>query len=114
MQTPLNMDSEKLDLTITDNEQVEDVDSIMEREDHNESKWGAVQKQPQAFTWCLFAVWILLLVSFENQASGAIIGIPQFRKDFGGYYQGDYVIPAHWQSAFGAAPVASCVYCFPF
>ncbi|KAB2569027.1 Maltose permease MAL31 [Lasiodiplodia theobromae] len=100
------MDSEKPDLP-TRNEQVDDVDCLTECEDHDESKWEAIQKQPQAFAWCLFAIWITLLVSFENQASGSIIGIPQFRKDFGSYYEGDYVIPAHWQSAFSAAPVAS-------
>ncbi|KAE8415273.1 MFS general substrate transporter [Aspergillus pseudocaelatus] len=49
------------------------------------------------------------ITRFENQASGNILSIPQFRKDFGYYYQGDYVQSAQWQSAFNAAPTASYV-----
>ncbi len=48
-----------------------------------------------------------MLTSFDNQASGTVIGIPQFRKDFGTPFGGDYVLPAKWQSAYNGAPVAS-------
>lgn len=57
--------------------------------------------------WCLYAVWCVLLVSFENQASGNILGIPRFREDFGTAFEGGYVLPAEWQAAFSGAPVAS-------
>jgi hypothetical protein len=81
--------------------------SLADREDHQASKWQAIRRNPWAFLWCLYAVWTVLLVSFENQASGNILGIPQFRKDFGTLYNGDYVLSAEWQSAFSGAPVAS-------
>jgi SP family general alpha glucoside:H+ symporter-like MFS transporter len=81
--------------------------NLTDREDHQDGKWQAIKKNPWAFAWCLFAVWTVLLVSFENQASGNILGIPQFRKDFGSLYEGNYVLSAKWQSAFSGAPVAS-------
>ncbi|KAJ9608013.1 hypothetical protein H2200_008092 [Cladophialophora chaetospira] len=68
-----------------------------------------IQKNPWAFAWCLYAVWTILLAVFEDQASYAILGIPEFRKDFGYLYNGDYVLPASWQSAFQGGPLASRV-----
>lgn len=41
------------------------------------------------------------------QASGIILGIPEFRKDFGYLFDGNYVLPANWQSAFSGAPSAA-------
>lgn len=76
-------------------------------EDHKDTKWQAIRRNPWAFAWCLFAVWTVLLVSFENQASGNILGIPEFRKDFGSFYDGNWVLSAKWQSAFSGAPIAS-------
>lgn len=76
-------------------------------EDHKVTKLQAIKQNPWAFLWCLYAVWTVLLVSFENQASGNILGIPEFRKDFGSYFDGNYVLSAKWQSAFSGAPVAS-------
>ena len=80
---------------------------LANEEDHKTGKWQAIKQNPRAFGWCLFAVWTTLLVSFENQASGNVLGIPQFRKDFGSYYAGNWVVDAKWQSAFSGAPVAS-------
>jgi hypothetical protein len=85
-------------------------------EDHNMGKLASFRKYPWACTWCIYAVWVVLLVSFENQAAGNVIGIPEFRKDFGrefvaehgeGEVEVTYVIDAIWQSAFQGAPVAS-------
>ena len=84
---------------------------LANQEDHETGKLQAIKRNPWAFAWCLYAVWTVLLVSFENQASGNILGIPEFRKDFGAYYNGNYVLSAKWQSAFSGAPVAS--YAFP-
>lgn len=50
---------------------------------------------------------MLILNSFENQAGGSVLGIPQFREDFGYAYNGGYVLPVEWQSAFSGGPVAS-------
>lgn len=82
---------------------------LVNAEDHELTKWQAIKKYPKACAWTLFAIWMVLLVSYENQASGNILGIPQFRKDFG-YKSGDqYVLSANWQSGFTAAPIAAYV-----
>ncbi|CAO2653367.1 Nn.00g027780.m01.CDS01 [Neocucurbitaria sp. VM-36] len=79
-------------------------------EDHEGTKWQILRCNPWAFVWCLYTCWTIVFVSFETQASGAVVGIPQFRKDFGYEYpegSGKYVLPAAWQSAFSGAPSAS-------
>lgn len=81
--------------------------NIANQEEHELGKWESIKQYPLALVWSLFAVWCVLLVSFENQAAGSIIGVPKFREDFGHSYGGNYVIPASWQSAFQGAPVAS-------
>lgn len=80
---------------------------LTSQEDHQQTKLQAIKQNPWASAWCMFAVWLTLLVSFENQASGIVIGIPQFRKDFGYLADGTYVLPAQWQAAFSGGPVAS-------
>ncbi|WYZ35893.1 hypothetical protein EsH8_X_000540 [Colletotrichum jinshuiense] len=79
------------------------------QEEHDLGKWESFRKYPKASFWCVYAVWCVLVLSFENQAGGSILSIPEFRKDFGHFYGGDYVLDAKWQSAFNGAPVASAV-----
>lgn len=81
--------------------------SLANQEEHVEGKIQSARQHPLATLWSLYAVWCVLLVSFENQAAGNIIGVPEFRKDFGYAYNGDWVLHADWQSAFQGAPVAS-------
>ncbi|KAF2018163.1 general substrate transporter [Aaosphaeria arxii CBS 175.79] len=80
-------------------------------EDHETGKLASFKKYPWACLWSLYAVWLVLLVSFENQAAGVVISIPEFRKDFGHPLPdgSGYVIEANWQSAFQGAPVASAI-----
>ncbi|OGE50703.1 hypothetical protein PENARI_c016G11810 [Penicillium arizonense] len=82
---------------------------LANQEDHELGKWQSLKKYPWTFAWCVYAVWCILLVSFENQASGNVTGIPEFRKDFGHFYDGAWVLEAKWQSAFSGGPVASAV-----
>ncbi|KAL4952460.1 general substrate transporter [Aspergillus filifer] len=82
---------------------------LADSEDHELGKWDSLKEHPWTFVWCLYAVWCILLVSFENQAAGTVVSIPQFRQDFGSYYAGDYVLETQWQSAFNGGPVASAV-----
>ncbi|TDZ30401.1 Maltose permease MAL31 [Colletotrichum spinosum] len=79
------------------------------QEEHDLGKWESFRKYPKASFWCVYAVWCVLVLSSENQAGGSILSIPEFRKDFGHFYNGDYVLDAKWQSAFNGAPVASAV-----
>ncbi|PSN75659.1 maltose permease MAL31 [Corynespora cassiicola Philippines] len=81
-------------------------------EDHEATIWQTLRRNPWATFWSLYACWTIILVAFETQAGGAVVGIPQFRKDFGYEYpigSGSYVIPASWQSAFSGAPSATKV-----
>ncbi|PKS11134.1 hypothetical protein jhhlp_002895 [Lomentospora prolificans] len=80
---------------------------LANQEEREIGKIESIKRYPLAFAWSIFAVWCVLLVSFENQAAGNIISVPEFRKDFGYEFEGSYVLHANWQSAFQGAPVAS-------
>jgi hypothetical protein len=85
---------------------------LANQEDHEVGKLASFRKYPWACAWSIYMVWVVLLVSFENQAAGNVISIPEFRKDFGYALTAedgtvDYVLDAKWQSAFQGAPVAS-------
>ncbi|KAL4806888.1 hypothetical protein BDV18DRAFT_138403 [Aspergillus unguis] len=103
------MDAEKNSSVVHDEGSEHQLAHLVNQEDHEKSKWQAIKAQPWAFAWCIFAVWTILLVSFENQASAIVVSIPQFRKDFGSYFEGDHVLDTTWQSLFSGAPVASWV-----
>ena len=68
-----------------------------------------MRQQSRETLWCLYAIFILVLGGFDNQAGGAVLSIPEFRKDFGSPYEGNYVLPAVWQSAYSGGPVLSYV-----
>ncbi|ETS78020.1 hypothetical protein PFICI_10082 [Pestalotiopsis fici W106-1] len=87
----------------------DDAGHAANQEEHELSAIGAIRKQPKVFAWCLYALFTCLLVSFENQASGMVLSIPEFRKDFGHAYEGSYVLDTKWQSAFSGAPLASTI-----
>lgn len=107
------MDSENVALEKADTAHVEEYGTagqlghLGNQEDHDHGVLESLRRYPQACFWCIYAVWCVVLVSFENQASGNVLGIPEFRKDFGSYYDGNYVLAAKWQSAFSGAPIAS-------
>lgn len=73
----------------------------------NDTYLQAVRDHPGAFMWCMYIVWVMLSSNYINTAGGSVLGIPRFRKDFGGPYEGDYVLPAAWQSAYFGAPSAA-------
>ncbi|KAF2013993.1 MFS general substrate transporter [Aaosphaeria arxii CBS 175.79] len=105
--------NEHLPVSATDAETTQ-LGHLANQEDHEVGKLESFKKYPWACAWCIYAVWCVLLVSFENQASGNVIGIPEFRKDFGHAITAadgstTYVIDAQWQSAFQGAPVASAI-----
>jgi SP family general alpha glucoside:H+ symporter-like MFS transporter len=83
---------------------------LANQEDHDLGIYESLRKYPGGCAWCAYACWTIILCSFELQAAGSVLGIPTFRKDFGSEYNGNYVLPAAWQSAFNAAPVASATF----
>lgn len=78
-----------------------------DQEEHRLGAWASAKAYPWACAWCVYACWCVVLLGFDAQAAGAIVGIPQFRKDFGYEFGGEFVLEAHWQSLFNAAPVAA-------
>jgi hypothetical protein len=43
------------------------------------------------------------MFGFDSLAGGVVVGITEFRKDFGTPFGGDYVVDANWQLGFQAA-----------
>ncbi|KAG7710813.1 hypothetical protein KL950_000779 [Ogataea haglerorum] len=75
--------------------------------EHGLSKWQATKKYPWTVYFMFVCVWAMVLVGYENQAGGIVVSIPEFRKDFGFYYQGQYVLEAKWQSAITGGPTGA-------
>jgi hypothetical protein len=67
--------------------------TIANLEEHEVGKLASLRQYPIACLWCIYTVWCVLLVSFENQAAGNVISIPEFRKDFGYLYDGEWTLP---------------------
>ncbi|OLN83277.1 Maltose permease MAL31-like protein 3 [Colletotrichum chlorophyti] len=78
-------------------------------DDHELGIWKSFVRYRWASAWCVYACWTIILLSFDVQAAGSVVGIPEFRKDFGYAFNGDYVLPAEWQSSFSGAPIATAV-----
>lgn len=79
---------------------------VSHHEEHETTILMSLAYDPWASAWCIYAVWCVILISFDIQAGGAVLGIPQFRTDFGSEFVGQFVLSVKWQSAFNAAPFA--------
>lgn len=53
--------------------------------------------------WCLYMFFTCVMYGFDSLAGGVVVGITEFRKDFGHPFAGDYIIDANWQLGFQAA-----------
>jgi hypothetical protein len=92
---PTTIDAEKT-ATTTHEESNKDLDSqlghFVNAEDHEYGEWRTIRKNSWAFALCMYSVWVVLLVSFESQASSTVLGVPEFGKGFGSYVDNQYVI----------------------
>lgn len=86
---------------------LEVIGGIANQQGHEETILQALCKNRRTLFWCVYALWVLTLASYDNQAGSIFLGIPQFRKDFGFLYNGNYVLYAKWQSAYSGGPTAS-------
>ncbi|CAK7200300.1 hypothetical protein SEUCBS139899_002991 [Sporothrix eucalyptigena] len=84
----------------------EDVERL---QPNKETVMQTIRKNPKTVLWCAYALLVLTLSSYDNQAGGVFLSIPAFRKDFGYKFEGDYVLYAKWQSAYTGGPCASAV-----
>lgn len=75
MEKPKN---EKIDVKFI--ESVEQAGRLANQEEHELTPLNAIRKNPWVMLWCIYAIWMLVLNSFENQAGGSVLGIPEFRK----------------------------------
>lgn len=78
-----------------------------QQKDHEQTKWQVAKSNPLSVIWCLYGVFALITSSFDQNAALVVLGIPEFRKDFGYEFQGTYVIDPTWQAIFGGAPLAA-------
>ncbi|RSH91961.1 hypothetical protein EHS25_009331 [Saitozyma podzolica] len=72
------------------------------KEEHSYTPLTAIRKYWRAFVWCMFMNIGALLWGYDAQIGGATLSVPSFRRDFGYTYDGQYVLPASWQSAFNS------------
>lgn len=49
------------------------------------------------------------MTGYDGLASGIILALPQFRRDYGREYKGDYVVPAEWQLGFTGASLIGLI-----
>ncbi|KAI0123713.1 maltose permease [Xylariales sp. AK1849] len=95
---------------LDEREHIETLGVTSHHEDRVVTKWEAVKDNPKNIAWIGWAIFVLCLQGFDNQAGGIVVGIEEFRKDFGYEYAGNYVLPAGWQSAFSGGPNATAVF----
>lgn len=81
--------------------------NLASQEEHQMSRLEAIKSSPWAFVWCLFGAWCMVLISFQGMAGNTVFGIPQFRRDFGHEFEGEWVLDGGWQSAIDGAPRAA-------
>lgn len=87
----------------------DDLAHLANQEAHDETVLVALKKHPWTVAWCVYGIWILLLCAFDNTTGGSVVSIPWFRHDYGYAFEGDYVLPANWQSAYSGGPAAASV-----
>ncbi|KAI1766477.1 general substrate transporter [Hypoxylon sp. FL1150] len=66
--------------------------------EHRLSFWQAAELYPKAVGWSAFVSIGVIMLAFDPQIIGNMFAMPQFQKDFGFELDGEYVIPASWQT----------------
>ena len=101
---------EKTGRELDSNDHVEFVGQLAEQEAHEETALQALRNHPWSSVWVVYGIAIIIACSFDNNAGGNVISIPRFRQDYGSPFDGNYVLPAQWQSAYSGGPAASSVF----
>jgi sugar porter (SP) family MFS transporter len=65
--------------------------------EHNLTFTEAVKLYPKAIGWSAFVSIGVIMLAFDPQLVGNLYSTPQFQRDFGYMYEGDYIISAPWQ-----------------
>ncbi|RDL39429.1 putative maltose permease [Venustampulla echinocandica] len=69
--------------------------------EHNLGFWTAVKQYPTAIFWALFFCISVIMAGFDAQLITSFYALPAFQRRFGYEYEGEYIIPAEWQTALG-------------
>lgn len=71
------------------------------------SSRAALRQNPRVIVWVVFMLFTCIMWGYDGLAGGVVVGIPEFRRDFGYQMNGTYVLRAQWQSAFNSCGQAS-------
>ncbi|KAL4962572.1 general substrate transporter [Aspergillus stella-maris] len=88
---------------------VANVGLLVNQEQHDETVLHALIHRPWTTLWIAYAIFVMLITSFDNGAGSTVISIPRFRQDYGSPYAGNFVLPSKWQSAYSGGPTAATV-----
>ncbi|KAI1480460.1 putative maltose permease [Daldinia eschscholtzii] len=66
--------------------------------EHGLTFWEAAKLYPTAVGWSAYVSIGVIMLAFDPQIIGNMFAMPQFQKDFGFELDGEYVIPAAWQT----------------
>ncbi|KAL7955615.1 general substrate transporter [Trichoderma compactum] len=69
------------------------------RAEHELTFGEALKLYPKAIAWSGFVSIGVIMLAFDPQLIGNLYSTPQFARDFGHLYKGDWVIEASWQTA---------------
>ncbi|KAH6670278.1 general substrate transporter [Plectosphaerella plurivora] len=79
----------------------------IQQQEHNRTWAQTLRKDPRLLFWIGVMLWTLIVRGFEAGASGTVLSIPHFRKQFGAPMPGSsgrYFIATTWQSALSGGP----------
>lgn len=68
---------------------------------HDESWKEAIKSNPNSLAWCCYALFTCIMWGYDGLAGSIVLAISQFRNDYGNEFEGQFVVPAIWQLAFG-------------
>lgn len=66
--------------------------------EHQLNVTEAIRLYSRAIFWSSFFCLALLMVSFDPQVFGNLYATPSFQRKFGYEFEGEYIIPAAWQT----------------
>ncbi|KAF3025466.1 hypothetical protein E8E14_002679 [Neopestalotiopsis sp. 37M] len=68
------------------------------QQEHELTFMEAVKLYPSAVGWSAFVSIGVIMLAFDPQLLGNLYATPQFQRDFGYEYNGEYIISAPWQT----------------
>lgn len=118
-----NIEVEKNDAIHVEAESISTTSSNMEQVDKTKMTakqqyaqlWAALKADSRYSWWALYCMLLVFGWGYDAGLSGVAIAFPEFREVYGNYYQptgeeGQYVIPALWQSLWNAASTIGQVF----